>query len=216
MVGVGYQGLEDVDIFHLLGLNPSDFPDFKPSDFLEPNKARVQQVQQLKGAIQIRPSIVRIGREISPSSNNYLNSTNFFCNLTRVALRYGVGLQSSSAGANTASGNQLLHTCSAPVAAAVVVVVVVVMFLVLPLQVLLLSLARHLLILLSLMHSKFVPQRLVPRTPKENLGSKPNCEGNAVTADPRTIHHGRLNGVQHCTQTRAIRTWGGIETGGVV
>src|SRR5579862_7163995 len=50
MVGVGYQGLEDVDIFHILGLNPSDFPDFKLSDFLEPSPVRVQQVQQLKGA----------------------------------------------------------------------------------------------------------------------------------------------------------------------
>lgn len=37
----------------------------------------------------------------------------------------------------------------------------------------------------------------------------------AATADPRTIHHGRLNGVQHRTQTRAIQTWGGIETGGI-
>jgi hypothetical protein len=50
MVGVGYRGLEDVDIFDLFGLNPSDFPNFKPSDFLKPSPARVQEVQQLKRA----------------------------------------------------------------------------------------------------------------------------------------------------------------------
>jgi hypothetical protein len=50
MVGVGYRGLEDVDIFDLLGLDPFDFPNFKPSDFLEPRPARVQEVQQLKRA----------------------------------------------------------------------------------------------------------------------------------------------------------------------
>ena len=50
MVGVGYRGLEDVDIFDLLDLNPSDFPNFEPSEFPEASLARIQEVQQLKGA----------------------------------------------------------------------------------------------------------------------------------------------------------------------
>ncbi|KAI9863552.1 MAG: hypothetical protein M1813_003575 [Trichoglossum hirsutum] len=129
MVSVGHPGLEDVDIFDLLDLDPFDFSNFKLFDFPVPDLSRVQE----------------IGTEISPSSNNCSNSTNTFFDSTRVALRYGVGLQSSSAGAKTASGNQLLHTCAALVA------VVVVM---------LLSLARHLLILLSLMHSKLALQPL--------------------------------------------------------
>ncbi|KAI9776693.1 MAG: hypothetical protein M1839_009420 [Geoglossum umbratile] len=50
MVGVGHRGLEDVDIFDLLGLDPFDFSNFKPFDFLEPSVSRVQEVQQLKKA----------------------------------------------------------------------------------------------------------------------------------------------------------------------
>ncbi|KAI9767648.1 MAG: hypothetical protein M1840_005519 [Geoglossum simile] len=48
MVGVGHPGLEDVDIFDLLGLDPFDFSNFKPFDFPEPGLSRVQEVQRLK------------------------------------------------------------------------------------------------------------------------------------------------------------------------
>ncbi|KAI9866793.1 MAG: hypothetical protein M1813_000735 [Trichoglossum hirsutum] len=50
MVGVGHRGLEDADIFDLLGLDPFNFSNFKLFDFLEPSLSRVQEVQQLKKA----------------------------------------------------------------------------------------------------------------------------------------------------------------------
>jgi hypothetical protein len=110
-----------------------------------------------------------------------------------------------------ASGDQFLYTYVTPVAVAVV------MFPPPLWQVLLPSLVRRLRILLSLMHLVLVLQplqRLVPQTVKENLGLGPNLVDNAATVDSRsTIRHGRLNGVQYRTQTRAIQTWGRIEIG---
>jgi hypothetical protein len=88
MVGVGHPGLEDVDIFDLLGLDPFDFSNFKLFDFPVPDLSRVQEVRRLKKAYR------RLSLITHPDQNGDIAKFKQLSQLNKYLLRFNTSCPS--------------------------------------------------------------------------------------------------------------------------